>query len=83
MACHELIGPAVDRFFAASTFGKLPKDQYGSVALLPLFDYIMRGNAMTQTVSSSQRSTKSMRPLTSVNVLHRVLKFLPGEAAKD
>ena len=42
----------MEPFFKPSVFLRLQRDEAASVSLLSLFNYIMRRNAMLQTVSS-------------------------------
>ena len=51
-ACQEMFGVCAEPYFRASVFLRLCRDDQGAVALLPLFNYIMRRNAMLQAVDS-------------------------------
>jgi len=48
-----MFGSFMEAYFSASVFLRLGRDNQGAVALLPLFNYIMRRNAMLQAVGLS------------------------------
>ena len=48
--CQDVYGPGMDQYFEPSVFLRLARDGNGAVSLLSLFNYIMRRNAMLQTV---------------------------------
>jgi hypothetical protein len=56
-----MFGQCMEAYFSASVFLRLCRDDQGAVALLPLFNYIMRRNAMLQAVGLSAIS-QSMHP---------------------
>lgn len=48
--CREAIGPQADRHFRASLFLRFARDARGAIPLLSFFHYLMRRNALLQTV---------------------------------
>ena len=48
--CREAVGPQADRHFRASLFLRFARDARGAIPLLSFFHYLMRRNALLQTV---------------------------------
>ncbi|XP_002968661.2 probable serine/threonine-protein phosphatase 2A regulatory subunit B'' subunit TON2 [Selaginella moellendorffii] len=46
--CNDQIGPKCRRFFSPSNFMKFEKDEYGRIAILPFYLYVMRTVSLTQ-----------------------------------
>ena len=50
--CLERFGPQAEEYTQASRFLRFRKDEEGAISVLSFFNYVMRRNAMLQTVSA-------------------------------
>lgn len=48
--CREAVGPHAERHFRASLFLRFARDARGAIPLLSFFHFLMRRNALLQTV---------------------------------
>ena len=58
--CREAVGPHADRHFQASLFLRFSRDARGAIPLLSFFHYLMRRNALLQTVRAPS-AVRNMR----------------------
>lgn len=49
--CLERFGPQAEEYTQAGRFLRFRKDEEGAISVLSFFNYVMRRNAMLQTVS--------------------------------
>ena len=55
--CLERFGPQAEEYTQANRFLRFRKDEEGAISVLSFFNYVMRRNAMLQTVSTVWHST--------------------------
>ena len=63
--CLERFGPQAEGYTQAGRFLRFHKDEEGAISVLSFFNYVMRRNAMLQTVSATPHDTQQKAPSAS------------------
>ena len=83
--CLERFGPQAEEYTQAGRFLRFRKDEEGAISVLSFFNYVMRRNAMLQTVSvmSGMTHSRSHRLQAQQEVRHAVSieSSIPSEDA--